>query len=179
MLDWPKIGHINELVIESMDYTKRVVNEGLSLRSKEGIKVRQPLQTVSVTGAKDIFTEADLYRAIIAEELNVKDVEWSTEGEWSVRLNTKLTPGLKREGMSREVIRYVQNARKKAGLNVDDRIILSLVTEDKELQKAIDEHAPVIRHETLANKMFAEEQKLHREDIEFDGMKLELSLAKA
>lgn len=178
LLDWPEVGHVNELVIESMDFTKRVVNEGLSLRAKEVIKVRQPLSKVSISGVKDIFAEAELYRAIIAEELNVKEVEWSTKGEWAVKLDTKLTPALRREGSSREIIRYVQNARKEAGLNVDDRIHLGLSTSDKELKATIAEHKKNIMHETLATDLSDKKQKLFSQEVEIEGAKLKLSLNK-
>ncbi len=178
LLDWPKVGHVNELVIEAMDFTKQVVNEGLSLRAQAGIKVRQPLAKVSISGAKDIFvkSENELYRMIICEELNIKDIDWSTKGEWSVSLDTKITPALKKEGVAREIIRYVQNARKEAGLNVDDRIILSLATGDSGIEKAIKDHEKTIMHETLAVKLIAKEQKLFSKEVEIEGSKLNVSL---
>jgi isoleucyl-tRNA synthetase len=179
LLDWPQTGHINELVIEAMDFTKQVVNEGLSLRAKEGIKVRQPLNKVSVSGAKDIFGTGDLYHTIISEELNVKNIDWSTKGARSVKLDTKITPVLKREGLAREIIRYVQNARKEAGLHVDDRIILSLNTDDRTLKTAIDEHKTSISRETLATKLVTTEQKLFSKEIDIDGGRLSLSLSKS
>jgi isoleucine--tRNA ligase len=67
-----------------------------------------------------------------------------------VEINKHLTPELKREGLMREVIRHVQSARKKAGLQVDDRIMLQLTTDDEQLRQAINEHAEVIAAETLA-----------------------------
>ena len=67
-----------------------------------------------------------------------------------MRLNKTITPELKREGLMREVIRHVQSARKKADLQVDDRITLQLTTHDEQLRQAIDEYAEVIAAETLA-----------------------------
>ena len=57
---------------------------------------------------------------MIADEVNVKKVIHGNE----MKLNKKLTELLKKEGQARELIRVVQAARKKAGLNVDDRIKL-------------------------------------------------------
>ena len=90
------------------------------------------------------------YEQIIAEEVNAKQVAHRCSDDCEVQLDVTLTPELKREGLAREVVRFVQNARKSAGLNVDDRIELSLTTDDDELTQAIDEHAGAIRQETLA-----------------------------
>jgi len=82
----------------------------------------------------------------LAEELNTKMVQ---EGA-VLALDLEITPELRREGLMREVIRHIQNARKKAGLNVDNRILLGLETTDQELEKAISEHNDTIAKETLA-----------------------------
>lgn len=179
LLDWPEVGHVNELIIDSMESIKRAVNEGLSLRAREGIKVRQPLASVSISGAREFIEDADFYRSIIAEELNVKEVKWSTKGDWRVSLDTRLTPQLKREGISREIIRHIQNARKEAGLNVDDRIILSFSTANKELARSVKEYEDVIKHETLAVKFTDKERDYFKKEVEIDGAKLVFSFERS
>jgi len=152
LLDWSQPGAINQDELVRMAFAREVINQGLSQRAAAGIKVRQPLQSIRFEHAPDVFKEVDPeYEYMIMQELNVKDVNYDTsEGELQVALELSITPELRREGLMREVVRYVQNARKKAGLNVDDRIALSLVTDDDELRQAIDEHAETITTETLA-----------------------------
>ena len=94
-----------------------------------------------------------------------------------MKIDGTLTPELKREGLMREVIRYVQTARKNAGLNVDDRIVLSLETSDKELQKAIGEHKQTIKSETLAVTL-ADVADGHDETAKIDGVVLRICLSK-
>jgi isoleucyl-tRNA synthetase len=69
-----------------------------------------------------------------------------------VLLDTRVTPELAREGMAREVVRHVQNSRKEAGLEMEDRIELLLGTDDKELQEAIRVHRAYIAAETLVGR---------------------------
>jgi isoleucyl-tRNA synthetase len=179
LVDWPEVGHINELVIERMAYVKWAVNEGLSLRAKEGIKVRQPLPAVQIAGSTELD---DDMKDIIAEELNVKVVQLQTtsEDQPTIQLDTKITPELKREGFMREIVRHVQNARKKAGLDVDNRIELSLVTEDTETGKAIAEHKDIIMAETLTTTLVTEGQGFaHHETVAVEGQSLEIQLQKA
>jgi isoleucyl-tRNA synthetase len=170
LLDWPKAGYVNELVVNEMETVREYVNQGLSIRAKERLKVRQPLASVTVPTLGQFVNFED----ILTEELNVKDVK---EGE-ELSLDTTLTPQLKREGLMREVVRHVQNARKQAGLNVDDRIKLSLVTSDDDLKKAITEYKEVIASETLAEAMTAATYD-YSADLKVEGAPLTVSLQKA
>ena len=188
--DWLPAGEVNEQVLADMARTRELINNGLSLRMKQdehqvSIKVRQPLQFAAYAGAK----LAEYYEQIMAEELNVKEIRWIenldehladydvTEGtikpgSW-IEISKQLTPELKREGLMREVIRHVQSARKKVGLQVDDRIMLQLTTNDEQLRQAIDEHAEVIAAETLA--VFGEVHD-NQSTVTVEGAELEISL---
>jgi isoleucyl-tRNA synthetase len=69
-----------------------------------------------------------------------------------VAVDTRLTPDLKRAGMAREVVRFVQDLRKNTGLQMEDRIALCLKTDSSELKQAIDAHRDYIAAETLTTK---------------------------
>lgn len=168
--DWLPAGRVNELVVKEMGEVREYVNEGLSLRAKAGIKVRQPLASVSVPACAD-FVDQD---EILEEELNVKEVILGSE---VVAIDTTITPELKREGLMREVIRHVQAARKNAGLQVDDRICLSLAADDAEVQAAIAEHAATIAVETLADTV-ADGAYAYRTEVKVEGAGLSISLEK-
>jgi len=74
----------------------------------------------------------------------------AADGGETVALDVTITPELRREGMAREVVRLVQDARKSDGLNVSDRIWLRWSTEDAELAAALTEHGAMIAAEVLA-----------------------------
>ena len=65
-------------------------------------------------------------------------------------LDTRITPELKAEGLAREVVRFVQDARKEAGLDVSDKIALVLTTANADLQAAIATHRATISGEVQA-----------------------------
>jgi isoleucyl-tRNA synthetase len=166
LVDWPEVGHVNEILVDEMAKARSYISEGLALRAKEGLKVRQPLASATVPQLPELYSD------IICEELNVKEVKWGKQ----VALDTTLTPALRREGLTREVVRHIQSARKAAGLNVDDRINLKLSTEDRELRKAIDEHQEAIKTETLTTSIT--EVKGHHVAVQVDGVALQINLEK-
>lgn len=184
LLEWPKVGHVNEVELQRMNFVREVINEGLSQRASAGIKVRQPLSDLWIKGAPTVFDIEDdttrwAYEGILKEELNVKAIWYNTaESPLEVKLELELTPELKREGMMREVIRFVQNTRKEAGLNVDDRITLSLSTEDEELKKAIEEHEATIKAEVLATEL-TDASDGFEDSATIEGAELAINLCKA
>jgi isoleucyl-tRNA synthetase len=183
LLDWPKPGVIDERMLSDMDELRSFINLGLAQRALSGIKVRQPLANVKIVDDEGVFKRpyAQLLKEILEEELNVKASEAvDTESmPGIVNIDTNLTPELKREGMSREVIRNVQQARKAAGLQVDDRISLYLSTESKELGQAIEEYAGLIASETLATGLVDAPQDQYATSAKVEGEELRISLSKA
>jgi isoleucyl-tRNA synthetase len=167
--DWLSAGHVDELVIKEMAEVRDYVNQGLGLRAQNKLKVRQPLASVTVLSLGEFVNFED----VLKDELNVKSVVVGPE----VALDLELTPELKREGLMREVIRHVQAARKAAGLNVDDRITLSLSTDDKDLSAAIKTHKVEIGEETLAAAM-TDEKYDYSDVVKVDDAQLTISLTK-
>ena len=74
----------------------------------------------------------------------------ATDAGETVAIDTTVTPELRREGLAREVIRLIQEARKSDGLDVTDRIALRWSARDAELAAALTEHSALIAGEVLA-----------------------------
>jgi isoleucyl-tRNA synthetase len=168
--DWPKAGKIDEEVISKMADCREIITEGLALRmvrdDKYGqIKVRQPLASLTYAGEK----LDDFYESIIAEEVNVKKV---AHGKKLV-LDKKLTDELREEGFVRELIRFVQAARKKAGLNVDDRIKLSVSVDVPK------KHLTTLKNEVLATEFTVDGNYGYDEVVKVEGQNVTISLEKA
>ncbi len=72
------------------------------------------------------------------------------ERGYIVALETTITPELRNEGLIRDLTHYVQDMRKKAGLNIEDHIGLALYTEDIELARTLVDYQQEIAQETLA-----------------------------
>ncbi|MEE8395467.1 MAG: DUF5915 domain-containing protein, partial [bacterium] len=86
---------------------------------------------------------------VLVETTSVEGYVSAEEGGYLVRLDTQLDDGLLREGMARELVRSVQEARKQAGLNIADRIVLS-IEGTPAVAAALAEHREFIMAETLA-----------------------------
>ena len=169
LLDWPEAGVINEVVLTQMAKTREIITAGLAERMKKTeseaqIKVRQPLTKLIYAGEK----LDDFYEQIIMEEVNVKSVE---HGE-ALALDKTLTPELLEEGKIRELIRFVQAARKKAGLNVDDRIRLMVSMEVPETYREM------LMNEVLAEELVNEGNFAYDEIVKVQGENVAISLEK-
>ena len=185
--DWLLAGEIDNSMLRDMNALRTAVNDGLSKRASEGIKVRQPLASVKLINTISQDTPAEVAQFLIdiaKDELNVKSVEIVTDSESdsaqpSVVYDLTITPELKREGLMREIVRHVQSARKQAGLQIDDRIVLSISSDDSEISQAIDAFADVIKSETLAVELNSVVKESEKYDAKIEGKLVEISLKKA
>ena len=185
--DWLPAGEIDNSMLRDMNALRIAVNDGLSKRASEGIKVRQPLASVKLINTISQDTPAEVAQFLIdiaKDELNVKSVEIVTDSESdsaqpSVVYDLTITPELKREGLMREIVRHVQSARKQAGLQIDDRIVLSISSDDSEISQAIDAFADVIKSETLAVELNSVVDESEKYDAKIEGKLVEISLKKA
>ncbi len=158
-----------EKVLVQMARVREVINEGLRLRmyadeKEKQVKVRQPLQKLIYAGEK----LPEWGEEMIRDEVNVKVVEQGTEA-W---LDKEITPELAQEGFVRELVRAVQSARKKAGLQVDDRIKLSVSCEVPE------EWWEMLKNEVLAEEVTREGNYEHDEIAKVNGENVTISLEK-
>jgi len=123
---WPSGGEVDQIILREMSVVREVVTAALELRTKVGLKVRQPLQSLTLN--IDLAPE---YKAILAEEINVKAVMFDGGQTERVTLDPTITPALKAEGEARELIRVIQDLRKRSGLAAEDRIELTVQTSNE------------------------------------------------
>jgi isoleucyl-tRNA synthetase len=175
LLNWPTTSNVDETVIKEMSMVREVINEGLSQRAAAGLKVRQPLKKISGSGEQ--IKVAQKYQDIVREELNIKEVE-ELPTQKELLLDTTVTEELREEGIMRELVRYIQNARKEAGLDVSDRIALLVETESPEIAQAIENHLETIKTETLTEEYGEVPANGFQTTIKLSGLEVKISLAK-
>ena len=231
LADWPDadLFPANAPLVEAMDRVQQICSTGSSLRKAANLRVRLPLQELTVVAPGADALEG--FAAVVADELNIRSVrlldadsaspeefgieqklvvnaraagprlgknvqqaiKGSKSGDWSVSeagvvtagglelepqeyaletvvaeaaegagsraaavlpgggfvvLNTEVTPELEAEGLARDMVRAIQQARKDAGLNVSDRI-RTTVTAAQNVIDALEANAGLIRTETL------------------------------
>ncbi|GIK83791.1 MAG: isoleucine--tRNA ligase [Patescibacteria group bacterium] len=119
--DWPEFDTklIDTELEAQMEEVRKVVEKTHALRSEASIKVRQPL--AKVTCFVTIKAPEKKLLDVLADEVNVKEIDWKQSTEtMRVLLDTKVTDMLREEGDARELMRNIQKLRKKAGLQVGD-----------------------------------------------------------
>nr|WP_281171212.1 class I tRNA ligase family protein [Arthrobacter castelli] len=234
LTDWPEAAAfpVDTGLVEDMDRTRQICSTGSSLRKAANLRVRQPLQELTVVAPSAERLDGN-YASIIADELNIKSVrlvddtaaqpeefgisqklvvnaraagprlgkdvqvaikgaksgDWSVDddgtvtagslalqhGEYSLEtvvdddggsgravsvlpaggfvvLDTELTDALRAEGMSRDAVRAIQQARRDAGLHISDRI-RTAVTAEQQVLDAIEANSELVKTETLTDDL--------------------------
>jgi isoleucyl-tRNA synthetase len=166
LAEWPTESHIlkifslfekNGEVIDEMKEVRDIVTLGLQARQDAGIPVRQPLNKIDLPESLLKYTD------IVKEELNLKNivivdtyiVEAETK-EFKINLDTEITEDLKKEGQYRELLRAIQDIRKKNGLNPSDVITLNIGT-DASGQELINKFKPELMKAVIAKEILFKE----------------------
>ncbi len=254
---WPAFSEsaIDQRLNERMALARNLSSMVLSLRKKESIKVRQPLQKIMVPALNDAQAELlSSVKDILLAEVNVKELEvlrevegvlvkslkpdfkklgprygkmmksvaaalksfdqsqisqlesqgfyemdldgelvrieqddveiitedipgWlvASENGQTVALDIHIDEDLKREGIARELVNRIQNLRKDSGLEVTDRIQLTLL-EDAELQDALAANETYVKEEVLADSISWSAEEFDGEELSFDTISSRIAL---
>ena len=249
---------IDESLSDQMNFIIQLVTMGRSVRNKERIGVRQPLNKIIVVARKpEEGNAANRFQSHLLEELNIKELEVRNEADFlqyslkpnfpvlgmrlgksikllgpalgqldaakvnatlqeggSIRvqldgqdfdlsagdlvvqpitpdnlavveeggtvvaLDTEITDSLYLEGLARDVVRKLQDLRKNQGLDMGDRINLTLQSTNADLLRAVDAHKTYIGTELLAKDVKLENPGEGAQDVEIrKGMDLQVRLS--
>ncbi|MBL0318046.1 MAG: isoleucine--tRNA ligase [Alphaproteobacteria bacterium] len=144
--------------------------------SKQGLWQRNQDGTVSLAGEALLAEEFDLQ----LEPKDPKGIQVLSSNDSLVQLDLALTDALRREGVARDLVRMIQQARKDAGLHVSDRIQVAIDTQDQSVVLAVQDFNDYIRDQVLANaiQLQAIESYTHHVDQDAEGLQLRLGLSK-
>jgi len=168
----PKLGGQFPALMQALSQADSAQHAHWAERIRQGETISVPVGDTSLT--------------LLPSELQVQLVApdgWVAAEEKGilVLLDTRITPTLKLEGLARDVVRHIQNLRKQAQLELEDRIILYLATPSAELQSALQAHRDYIAAETLTIHWASQplgDAAAHTE-VRLEGYPLRIELRKA
>ncbi|WP_159946451.1 isoleucine--tRNA ligase [Polaribacter septentrionalilitoris] len=128
---------------------------------------------LDINGKNIILERADV-------EISSKDIEgWlvANEGSLTVALDVTISEDLRKEGIARELVNRIQNARKDTGLEVTDRIKLTILNYEN-LQQSITDNKEYIMSETLTKDLVFVDELTNGTEVEFDTIKSKILIEK-
>jgi isoleucyl-tRNA synthetase len=149
--DWPtfaKASAGNAPLIEEMKHVRKIVELGLAQRKEKQLKVKQPLAKITVYSGEKETKFKDSLDYLILDELNVKKVAFAKKSasEVTVELDTVLTDDLIAEGQAREIVRKIQEERKKLGTKLDEQV-------DVIIESWPEQFVDYIKHNALVHSL--------------------------
>ena len=124
--------------------------------------------------------EKNIILDVLDVEISSKDIEgWlvANEGLLTVALDVTISEDLHKEGVARELVNRIQNARKDTGLEVTDKIKLTILNFEN-LQKSISDNKEYIMSETLTKELVFVDELSNGTEIEFDTIKSRILIEK-
>jgi isoleucyl-tRNA synthetase len=191
---------INGELNDDVELAMKISSLGRAARAKAGIKVRQPLEKAVVkVGSEGEEGALDRLATEIMEEINVRQLvtlserrglaefpsdmpgySVASDAKYCVAMNTELTSELLAEGVSRELVRHLQNMRRTARFDIADHIVTYYQAEEPINQVMID-FADYIRQETLSRELIdsSPPEGAHVEKYRISGSDILLAVKKA
>ncbi len=196
LTDWPKVDEklIDTSLDKKMELIRKISRLVHEIRAKNHIKLRQPLSELAIYGDLRGLDKDKELENLILDEVNVEkisfkkpkkiDKDWEvgvvTDERCSFMLNCKITKELKKKGDKRDYIRLIQQARKLAGLNPGQEVLIFLDPEDSILSQSISEVVPDLKNIVKAKQIIQKREK----DVDFekeflvDGKKIWIGIRK-
>jgi isoleucyl-tRNA synthetase len=175
LADWPRGNKklINKNLEKKMEKIREIAARALAERAKFKIKIRQPLKSLQIENG-ELKKEKNLLE-LLKEEVNVKEIIFGKE----FKLDTQITPELKEEGMIREIIRQIQEMRKKIGLKPKNKTFLFISCSD-ELRGIIEKNREELLAKTkMKDVLFEQIEKFDiQREIKVENEILKLAIKK-
>ena len=171
---------VDAIMMKSVNVVKNVivmmksVNVAVTEMSQEQIASLEKNGTITlqVEGVDALIELADV--EIFSEDVPGWTV--ANEGALTVALDVEVTDALRREGIAREIIKKIQAMRKDSGLEITDRIAVS-VSMNAGSDEAVNEFKEYIANQVLADSIELCES-VAGEDVELDGYTLNIAIEK-
>lgn len=139
------------------------------------------IAAIETDGKLSIDLNGDKVELLLEEvEISTQDIEgWlvANQGNLTVALDVSISEELRNEGIARELVNRIQNLRKESGLEVTDKIRLS-IKKDGVLDEAVNKNAEYIKNETLTQELILKEEVENGNAIVFDQVNTSMSLEK-
>jgi len=187
LCDWPKADTklVNRALEKQMDWTRNIVSLALAKRAELGIAVRMPLSVLKLKTQSEkgkTTGKSEKLLDLIKDEVNVKKIEFIVGLSEEVELDTTMTPELKLEGQQRELVRQIQDLRKKAGLQISDQAVVEYDLADKNKGSIFNFDLKIYHLSTTKLQIsgsIKNQKCLAEKTIEIDGQKIVLRIFKS
>jgi len=177
---WPHVdeGRIDKKLEEHMTKVKNLIELAGALRQDLKIKLRWPISELFVSG-KDVEETVKVLEPVIKIMANVKSVKYekTLKGKEDYGLTVKFGDVLKDEAMIRELVRNIQNVRKKDGYNVHDKINLFLKSDPK-TEDVLSKFEEDIKQSVGASTLHVGKAEKSKDKLEFEDKKIEFGFEK-
>ena len=153
----------------------RFVSQAIQNMSQDDITIVEKQGEISLN-----INEKSVNLTLDEVEISSQDIEgWlvTNQNNLTVALDVTITDELRKEGIARELINRVQNLRKESGLEVNDRIKLS-IQKSNILQDAVEANEEYIKSETLTDQLEFLDSLKNGTEIAFDDINTKLLIIK-